>query len=134
MAFRDYTDSFREDALLILEASGYPDKKGAVDKAAKATGVSVRTLRRWWVERDQARVPANVASEKRNDLREMIESELAGIFGDMPGARYDANYRELATAAGILIDKLQIITGNPTEITQNKKSQIVITIPDNGRD
>lgn len=32
----------------------------------------------------------------------------------MEHRRIDANYRELATAAGILIDKLQLLTGKPT--------------------
>jgi hypothetical protein len=32
----------------------------------------------------------------------------------------DAQYRELATAFGILVDKLQLLSGEPTERTETK--------------
>jgi hypothetical protein len=33
----------------------------------------------------------------------------------MPDARQDADYRALTTALGIMVDKLQLLTGEPTE-------------------
>lgn len=98
----------------MLEAQGYPNKKGALSAVAKHLGVPRSTLRGWHTAQNNP-PPSEIRREKRGDLAALIESELDSIFDEMPNARQDASYRDLATAAGILIDKKQLLSGEPTE-------------------
>lgn len=122
MARRRYDDQFRAAAVVMLEAAGYPGKEGALTQVAKTMGVPAMTLHRWARVKNNP-APTQLVNEKRIDLLELINTELAGIFGTMPGARNDASYRDLATAAGILVDKRQLLTGQPTE---NVKAQTTV--------
>ena len=109
-----YDDEFRASAVLMLEAAGYPGQKGALSQVANRLSVPESTLRGWFSGAHNP-PPAKVRAEKRIDLREAIREELAGIFPAMAERRQEATYRELATAAGILIDKDQLLSGQPTE-------------------
>lgn len=118
-----YTDKFRSTAVIMLEAQGYPDKKGALTKVANHLKVPARTLSRWF-NREQADPPDILVNEKRGDLAALIEGELNKAIHAMDDARPDASYRDLATATGILVDKLQLLTGQATsreEVTSRVK-------------
>lgn len=108
-----YDDEFRASAVLMLDAAGYPEREGALSHVSGHLGVARSTLRSWH-DGTHNPVPANVRHKKSIDLVGAIQSELAGIFPAMEQRRIDASYRELATAAGILIDKIQLLTGKPT--------------------
>ncbi len=110
---RRYDDEFRASAVLMLEAAGYPKREGALSQVAGHLNVPLSTLRGWFIGTRNP-PPAKLRNEKRFDLREAIRDELAGIFPAMADRRQDATYRELATAAGILIDKDQLLDGKPT--------------------
>lgn len=110
---RRYDDEFRASAVLMLEAAGYPAKEGALSQVAGHLKVPLSTLRGWFIGTRNP-PPAKLRNEKRFDLRQAIRDELAGIFPTMAERRQDATYRELATAAGILIDKDQLLDGKPT--------------------
>lgn len=97
----------------MLEAAGYPKRDGALSQVAGHLGVPLSTLRGWF-NGTRNPPPAKLRNEKRFDLREAIQKELADIFPAMADKRQDATYRELATAAGILVDKIQLLTGQPT--------------------
>ena len=113
MGKRIYTDEDVAVALSFLKASGYPDKKGAMTTAAKHTGVPRNTLRRW-ANGEMHAVGNEVVARKTVDLAAVIDNELAEIFDEMNVARPDASYKDLAVAAGILIEKKQLIAGEPT--------------------
>lgn len=108
MAKHSYTDAERAAALAVLQANG-----GNMLRTSKATGIPRTTLITWAgdVER-QARMPE--VERARFDLADVIERELQAIFQAMATKRADATYRELATAAGILTDKLWLLTGKAT--------------------
>lgn len=114
-----YSDDFRASAVLMVEAEGYPAKKGAVKRVADHLGIEERTLRRW-VTGASNPPPDTAVRVKRLDLRKVISDELRGIFDEMGRAREDASYRDLATAAGIFIDKLQLLNGDPTANTNQR--------------
>ncbi len=105
MAKHSYTDAERAAALAVLQANG-----GNMLRTSKATGIPRTTLITWAgdVER-QARMPE--VERARFDLADVIERELQAIFQAMATKRADATYRELATAAGILTDKLHLLRG-----------------------
>jgi transposase-like protein len=111
---RRYNDDFRASATLMLEAAGYPERDGALSQVSGHLSVPRSTLRGWFTGAHNP-PPAEVRHEKRFDLLNAIQTELAAIFPALAGAREDANYRELVTAVGILTDKHQLLTGQPTE-------------------
>jgi len=118
-----YDDKFRASAVVMLEAAGYPDKKGAMTQVAKHLGVPMATLNGWF-KASRNPPPAELRTEKRGDLVALIREELGGILEAMPNARMDASFRDLAVATGILVDKLQLLTGAPTE-NSNQSIRII---------
>lgn len=110
-----YDDKFRSSAVIMLEAAGYPNQKGALERTAKGLGIHARTLSRWF-NGEQNPPPDRMVNEKRLELTDLLRNELEAAFGQMPNARPDASYRDLGTVAAIFIDKLQLLTGKPTEI------------------
>lgn len=118
---RLYSDEDVAVALAFLKAAGYPDTKGAMDKASRHTGVPRNTLRRW-VRGEMHPVGSEVVARKTVDLASAIKNELAEIFPAMADARADASYKDLATAAAIFTDKLQLLEGKPTAINEDRVS------------
>lgn len=114
---RRYTDKFRASAVVMLEAQGYPDKKGSLSSVADHLKVPPSTLAGWFKAHHNP-PPTEVRDEKKRDLADFIDSVLPQIFEAMPDATMDASLKDLATAAGILIDKKQLLTGNATERTE----------------
>ena len=113
---RRYDDEFRAGAVVMLEAAGYPDKKGSLSQVASHLGMPISTLSLWY-RRKRNPAPTEMQNEKRMSLAEMLQRELDAIFEEMPNARPDASFRDLGTVAGILIDKRQLLTGQPTDRT-----------------
>lgn len=115
---KSYDDKFRASAVVMLEAAGYPDKKGALVEVAKHLGVPHPTLSRWYnAQRNPP--PDELVQEKRRELKDLLADELDAIFRAMPNARENASYRDLGTVAGILFDKKQLLEGKPTEIVDD---------------
>lgn len=112
-----YDDKFRASAVVMLEAAGYPHRKGALAEVAKHLGVAAMTISRWF-RASQNPPPNEIVTEKAADLRTLLELELRAALGAMAGVRPDAAYRELGTVAGILFDKLQLLEGKPTDRTE----------------
>lgn len=120
----------------MLEAAGYPQTKGALQRTAEHLHVPAMTLGRWF-RRSNNPPPNELVTEKRGDLKDFVRSELNAIFGDMPIVRADASYKDLATAAGILIDKLQLLENKPTEnvnLTVEDRASRIAGILDSARD
>lgn len=112
MGKRHYSDADRADALAVLDSCG-----GALEAAARQTGVSRNTLRSWAQNRERA-APLNIRQEKRDDLADLIQGEIRSILDAMNIRRDSATYRELATAFGIMVDKRQLLIGEPTVRTE----------------
>lgn len=98
---------------------GYPQTPGAIMRCSNELKVPHTTLRRWFMK-TQNPPPNELVQEKKIDLVAHIRHELSAIFGEMEDARQDADYRALATAAGILLDKLQLLEGKPTAINEDR--------------
>jgi transposase-like protein len=113
-----YDDKFRASAVVMLEAAGYPDQKGALEQVAKQLSVPRPTLHRWFKGKNNP-PPPELVTEKRADLKALIEDEIYGVLANMKDAREFAEYRELGTVFGILVDKLQLLKGKPTEIVDD---------------
>lgn len=133
MARAHYTIEQKAAALALLDANG-----GAVKTAARELGIPVSTLRRW--QNGQAigdhgnrkrptvidaagiqgggaiKTAEDLRTQKREELGALIGNEMHAILSRMGNVRDDANYRELATAFGIMFDKKRLLDGLPTEI------------------
>ncbi len=117
---RQYDDQFRASAVVMLEAAGWPQQDGALTRVSKHLGIPHSTLRGWALGLHNP-PPSNVRDEKRIDLRQAIRDELAAIFsdGDLADVRAEASYKDRMTAAAILVDKDQLLSGKPTERTEH---------------
>jgi len=102
----------------MLQAAGYPETKGALSRVAAEVRTPARTISRWF-NAEFNPPPDKTVSEKKVDFVQAIRNELQGILNEMPNARADAGYRELATAFGIMVDKLQLLSGEPTERSEH---------------
>lgn len=98
----------------MLEANGWPEKKGALTKTARALRISHQTLGHW-ARRQHNPPPQKLLREKGFDFLQAMRDELQAIFEEFQYARQDADYRELGTVLGIIVDKLQLIEGKATE-------------------
>ena len=114
-----YDDKFRASAVIMLEAAGYPGKDGALTQVSKSLNVPRTTLRRWF-KKESNPPPSEIVHKNKIDFIEAIRTEIAGILTDMPIARDEASYKDMTTALGILIDKLQLLTDKPTQISEQR--------------
>lgn len=125
--------------MVMMEAAGFPDKKGALTQVSKATGVPHPTLSRWW-HKLRNPVPEDLVQKKRYELQDLLEREIRNALLEMVYARSDASYKDLATAIGIMIDKKQLVEGKATErvehglITPEERRARVIELLDTARD
>ena len=111
---RRYDDKFRANAVIMLQAAGYPDKKGSLQRVANHLSVPSSTLH-GWVNGNSNPPPSDVQIEKKEDVIAAIQNELARLFPELDKARQDATYRELMVAMGIMVDKWLLLAGEPTE-------------------
>ncbi len=118
MKRKSYDDKFRASAVVMLDAAGYPTRRGALEYVAKHLHVPARTLSRWF-NGEQNPPPDQIVSKKASDLKTLINEELDSIFAAMATVRPEASYRDLGTVAGILFDKKQLLEGKPTEIVED---------------
>jgi transposase-like protein len=111
--YRRYADEFRASAVLMAEAAGWPGTDGAVPRVSDSVGVPQSTLRGWLTKKHNP-PPAEVRVRKKVDFEAAIELELEAILSEMGHTRQDAPYNQLATAFGIMFDKLQLLRGGAT--------------------
>lgn len=114
-----WTDEERAAAILLLEAAGYPQRKGALTQVADNLKIPATTLRRWHLGISNP-PPAETVKRKRIDLRKAIRAEIDAALHEMGMARQDASYRDLGTVMGILFDKLQLLNGDSTANTNQR--------------
>lgn len=77
-----------------------------------------------WYNATRNPPPSDVRTEKRREIADIIRSEIYAAFEAAPDARPDASYRDLITGAAILVDKLQLLEGKPTDIVENRDSPL----------
>src|SRR5512138_1877724 len=99
MGYRDYSETEVAEALIKLAVNKYDYKK-----TAQATGISVRTLRRWDKLAPKKGVP--------DLLERAIERLLMVIPSDFNGSNW-------AITLGILLDKWLLMSGKPTSRAEN---------------
>jgi transposase-like protein len=115
---RRYTDKFKAGAVVMVESEGYPGDPFALARVADRLNINKRTLRRW-VENDTGAPDDEIVTQEKNGIVELIDAEIQLAFKEMNKARSDASYRDLVIGAATLLDKKQLLIGEPTERTEN---------------
>ena len=118
----DYSDEDKASAVLMLEAAGYPDRKGAMSQVVRELGVPESTLRSW-AKNEHGAPPAKVRDRKKGELIESLNEVATKLIEHLGDIADTGDVRETATAAGIVIDKLQLLRGDSTA---NTNQHIVI--------
>jgi hypothetical protein len=114
-----YDDKYRASAVVMLEAAGFPDRKGALSHVSRHLGVPIPTLKRW-ATGAQNPAPNDLVTKNRIELGDLLDSEIAAAFEAAKEVRSEASYRDLMTGIGILVDKRQLLRGEPTQTTNQR--------------
>ena len=111
----DYSDEDKASAVLMLEAAGYPGRKGAMSQVVRELGVPESTLRSW-AKNEHGAPPAKVRERKRGELVESLKDVATKLVEHLGNIADTGDVRETATALGIVVDKLQALTDEqPTQ-------------------
>ncbi len=110
-----YTDAERAAALAALKANG-----GNLSATSRDTNIPFSTIKRWRDEPDDRL--AELGDKKKRDLADELEHLAHAIVGIMPDKMDTANFQHLAVALGITIDKLRLLKGEATEVTEVRGS------------
>lgn len=108
-----YSDEIKAETLALLDVNN-----GNVRKTSRQTGVPQSTIRDWRDGKGVVDAVAEIRARKKGEISDLIRDELEAIFEAMKSKRSEATYKELATAGGILIDKMQLLDGDPTSIEE----------------
>lgn len=115
-----YSDKDIQKALVFMENNINPNTGNPNYSAArKKLGMSRTTLKRMWDEKHSEDGEQIRALKKEEFIKKAWAEILAGLQA-MADKRNSANYKEVATSVGILIDKVQLLKGEPTVIAKNE--------------
>lgn len=111
-----YSDEDKASAVLMLKAAGYPDRPGAMAQTLKELRGTVpeSTLRSWAKEQHGA-PPAKVRDKKRGEIAQTLTEVAFKLLEHLGSIADTGDVRETATAFGIVMDKLQLLDGEPTQ-------------------
>lgn len=112
MARRHYSDEEKAKALALLQVNG-----GNLSGTAKALVIPRKTLSQWAREPERA-APAVVRQDKREEILLALESIIGRALHhlDSDEALSEVKARDLAVILGIVIDKRNVLLGQPTSI------------------
>lgn len=114
MARREYSDEDKATALAALDANG-----GNVQRTARTLGIPEPTLRGWARKRGIHPTVVELHDQKKGSLADELEEIAEKLAGAMPGKVAEASLQQTATSLGIVIDKMQLLRGQPTNITDD---------------
>jgi transposase-like protein len=115
-----YTEQFRADALVALEANG-----GNILQTATQLGIGEATLRSWFAEirdiketsSDLAIATAELLPETRDEFISELKILRNKVLRHLDSQVFDLKAKEAAVTLGILIDKTELLEGNATSRT-----------------
>jgi len=112
-----FTDDERADAVALLRLRGWPDSKGALAAVANHYNIYATTLSRWATGASNP-PPHKIVIKKTEDIKQELLELLGLTVLQAKSEVSEANFRELATAIGIITDKVLLLSGQPTQRTE----------------
>lgn len=104
-----YTDEDKAAALAMLDAND-----GNVKGTADSLGIPESTLRSWKNDRGTPRNIAELRDKNRGELSDRIFNLTHLVLDNLPEKLDEASAKDLFVSLGILVDKLQLLKGQPT--------------------
>ena len=113
---RVYSPREKSDALAYLAAEG-----GNLKRAAISAGVPRKTLEYWARGKGINAEVLRMVEESKLKLRDMFRDEAEAALEEAKGKRGAANYKDLMIGAAVAVDKAQLLSGEPTNITRTAR-------------
>ena len=118
--YQDYSLERKAEVIALVQANG-----GNVLQTARETGIPHQTIRLWL---DKPERFSSLEKQKQEDLAKKLENQ-AHLYLDLAaGKAAEAPFNHLMTGAGIAIDKMQLLRGQPTNITESVERQELVCI------
>ena len=117
-----YSDSDKDAAILMLQAAGYPNTDGALERASKESGVPRTTLRNWF-NNEHGAPQSKVRHIKKGEIVARLDRVISKLVEHLYSIADSGDVRETAITLGVVVDKRQLLSGDPTE---NLQSRIII--------
>lgn len=145
---RKYSTEFKANSLILLDGAGYPQNVYALEEVAAHIGVSGRSLRRWWNELRPTPAADNVAVNQAavaeivrlnpidtDEIKSKLGDILIGLLAEVQkrineNDLGDAPLTQLMTGIAIAVDKVQLLSGKPTQITKTIEEELADVPPD----
>jgi hypothetical protein len=115
--YRKYTDEQRASYVVMLQAQGYPENKGALTHVSKYAKVPISTLRGWYLAISNP-PPTKIRNNKRMEISDRLEGIVHDLLNHMESEFVIAEMsgQQAMTSAAIGIDKMRLLreqsTGN----------------------
>lgn len=110
---RRYSDDERAAALAALAANA-----NNLSRTSKELGIPVATLESWSKRKTHPEASEN-SEAKKGPLADHLEAIAWKLADSMPDKLKDAELRDVAVSLGVIVDKMQLLRGRPTDITKN---------------
>jgi hypothetical protein len=116
---RSYSSQERREAVAAY------NQVGNLEKVSEALGIPISTLSGWTL------TPALYSPKNRSNLADKFEFA-ANFFIDIAVKKAKkAGFSHLMTAAGIAVDKMQLLRGQPTSISETiERQELTIVLAD----
>lgn len=114
MIRRQYSDEDKATALAALAANG-----GNVRKTSRDLGMPYDTLRSWAKGENINQGVVKLQPHKKKALADKLEDIAHKLAGALPEKIEEASLQQTATSLGIVVDKMQLLRGQPTNITDD---------------
>jgi hypothetical protein len=117
-----FSDSYRASAVVMLQSEGYPDDPFAVGRVheylKQSSPCPTKTsLKNWFVGASNP-PPSKILDDKKRDMADEFK-ELIWLLVDhakTPDTISDMSGQQAITSVGILVDKMRLLMGLPTQI------------------
>lgn len=119
-AYQDYSPERKVEVISLIEAAS-----GNTSLVSRDTGIARQTLDYWWQNKSRF---AEIQPRKRLELIQKLDYCTDLLVDSIPAKIEDATLSQVATAAGIMIDKSQLLKGLPTNITESVERQELVVI------
>lgn len=112
---RPWTDADKERAIAVYITTGN------LSQTSRETGVPISTLRGWLAEQPPEKVQEARAEAQAEFVRKAWDAVTAHVLHLQDKVVIaETSARDSATIVGILIDKIQLVTGRPTSINEQQ--------------
>lgn len=115
MGKTSYSDREKAEALALVDANG-----GNVNETARMLGIPGSTVAKWVDGKRPVNIDVvNMAKGKRLPLADALEDMVYVALDYLPKALGRANAQQIAISIGILTEKMLLLRGQATVITEN---------------